>query len=38
LVVLGATNAYEARCRRCFDPEEVRQPRLVEEAAEGTVV
>lgn len=25
LVVLGATDAYEARCRRCFDPDEPRQ-------------
>ncbi len=28
LVVLGATGAYEARCRRCYDPTEVRQERL----------
>ncbi len=28
LVVLGATDAYEARCRRCYDPTEVEQPRL----------
>jgi thymidine kinase len=28
LVVLGATDAYEARCRRCYDPEEVEQPSL----------
>ncbi len=33
LVVLGAKGAYEARCRRCYDPGEARQPRLVEEAA-----
>jgi thymidine kinase len=25
LVVLGATGAYEARCRRCYDPTEARQ-------------
>lgn len=28
LVVLGATDAYEARCRQCYDPEEPEQPRL----------
>jgi len=28
LVVLGATGAYEARCRRCYDPEEPQQPTL----------
>lgn len=28
LVVLGATDAYEARCRRCYDPTEAEQPRL----------
>jgi len=28
LVVLGATDAYEARCRRCYDPEEAQQPTL----------
>jgi thymidine kinase len=28
LVVLGATDAYEARCRRCYDPEEAQQTRL----------
>ncbi len=28
LVVLGATDSYEARCRRCYDPEEVEQPSL----------
>jgi len=28
LVVLGATDSYEARCRRCFDPTEVSQPEL----------
>jgi len=28
LVVLGATDAYEARCRRCFDPNEARQEAL----------
>ena len=28
LVVLGATDAYEARCRRCYDPNEAQQPTL----------
>ncbi len=28
LVVLGATDAYEARCRRCYDPTEAQQGRL----------
>ena len=28
LVVLGATDAYEARCRRCYDPTEARQTTL----------
>jgi thymidine kinase len=28
LVVLGATDAYEARCRRCYDESEVFQERL----------
>jgi thymidine kinase len=28
LVVLGATDAYEARCRRCYDPTEAEQPSL----------
>ena len=28
LVVLGATDAYEARCRNCYDPEEPEQTRL----------
>lgn len=28
LVVLGATDAYEARCRLCYDPHEARQTRL----------
>jgi len=36
LVVLGAVDAYEARCRRCFDPGEVRQPRLVEADVDGS--
>lgn len=31
LVVLGATDAYEARCRLCFDPTEPEQPRLTVE-------
>ncbi len=29
LVVLGAQDAYEARCRMCYDPTEPEQPRLV---------
>ena len=28
LVVLGATDAYEARCRMCYDPLEPEQPSL----------
>ena len=28
LVVLGATGAYEARCRRCYDPTEAHQESL----------
>ncbi len=28
LVVLGAVGAYEARCRRCYDPDEPEQPEL----------
>ena len=28
LVVLGATDAYEARCRRCYDPSEATQQSL----------
>jgi thymidine kinase len=28
LVVLGALDAYEARCRMCYDPTEPEQPRL----------
>ena len=28
LVVLGASGAYEARCRRCYDPTEAVQPTL----------
>lgn len=28
LVVLGATDAYEARCRLCYDPSEPEQPRF----------
>jgi thymidine kinase len=28
LVVLGAQDSYEARCRRCFNPEEARQEEL----------
>ena len=33
LVVLGATDAYEARCRRCYNPEEAVQPTLEMETA-----
>jgi thymidine kinase len=28
LVVLGATDSYEARCRRCWNPDEPEQPKL----------
>lgn len=28
LVVLGATDSYEARCRHCYDPQEAQQTRL----------
>jgi thymidine kinase len=28
LVVLGAQDSYEARCRMCYDPSEPEQPRL----------
>ena len=28
LVVLGAQDAYEARCRYCYDPTEPEQPSL----------
>lgn len=31
LVVLGAQDAYEARCRRCYDPTEAIQQRLAVE-------
>jgi thymidine kinase len=34
LVVLGAVGAYEARCRRCYNPDELPQERL---ALEGSV-
>jgi len=30
LVVLGAQDSYEARCRRCFNPEEAHQESLLE--------
>jgi thymidine kinase len=33
LVVLGATDAYEARCRHCYDPGEAPQQRLEIDAA-----
>jgi thymidine kinase len=36
LVVLGATDAYEARCRRCYDPTEAEQPSLDLPAEIGT--
>jgi thymidine kinase len=35
LVVLGATDAYEARCRDCYDPLEPEQPRLDLDAGSG---
>ena len=31
LVVLGAQDAYEARCRMCYNPTEPEQPRLIAE-------
>jgi thymidine kinase len=33
LVVLGAEDSYEARCRRCYDPTEAVQPHLAIETA-----
>lgn len=33
LVVLGATDTYEARCRRCYDPTEAHQEALEMETA-----
>ncbi len=27
-VIVGAADIYEARCRRCFEPDEPRQPKL----------
>ena len=33
LVVLGSSGTYEARCRRCYDPQEVQQPTLEMETA-----
>ena len=30
LVVLGATDSYEARCRRCYDPTEPQQDKLID--------
>lgn len=30
LVVLGAQDSYEARCRRCFNPDEARQESLLD--------
>ena len=35
LVVLGATDAYEARCRRCYDPMEAEQQTLDVEVGSG---
>ncbi len=35
LVVLGATDAYEARCRRCYDPTEAEQQTLDVEVGSG---
>ena len=32
LVVLGATDSYEARCRQCYDPNEAYQLRLEQES------
>ena len=36
LVVLGAEGAYEARCRRCYDPSESQQERLEIEPESAT--
>jgi thymidine kinase len=33
LVVLGASDTYEARCRRCYDPAEAHQESLAVESA-----
>jgi len=33
LVVLGAQDSYEARCRRCYDPHEAEQQKLDVEAS-----
>ncbi|NND02212.1 MAG: thymidine kinase [Acidimicrobiia bacterium] len=30
LVVLGANDSYEARCRRCYDPQEPKQDTLID--------
>ena len=30
LVVLGANDSYEARCRRCYDPQEPQQDTLID--------
>ena len=38
LVVLGAEGSYEARCRRCFDPDEARQQTLEMEPASNARV
>ena len=35
LVVLGAVGAYEARCRRCYNPDELPQERLLLEETVG---
>ncbi|MCP3977484.1 MAG: thymidine kinase [bacterium] len=35
LVVLGATDSYEARCRRCWDPEEPQQDTLAIDLTEA---
>lgn len=32
LVVLGASDSYEARCRRCYDPAEAQQTQLAVES------
>lgn len=36
LVVLGATDSYEARCRRCWNPEEPQQDTLAIDLTEET--
>lgn len=37
LVVLGAGDAYEARCRRCYDPNEAEQTQLPVESGDSAL-